>query len=304
MSYRSPWRIHERRFFYKYVSSHVAKMILATRKLRWSSPLLFNDPFDVTQELRLNFNSTELNQAIVEEMIRIYEETDKLYAPAGIRQTLLAIMVDIARDKPGLRQRIVEDLRRNVDSTARQIDALNELKRVWREYVPRMRVLCLSELNDNTAMWHHYADAYRGAVLEFEAVDQFDSAFLIARPVTYQDTPPAIANKEVWAQCMLERGTSTYKDLFTEYQYVTTTSWAYDIEWRIVSAAADGETGFFSDINFNPRELAGVYLGTQCSRDDEKEILALLSHGLEHVWAYRASVAGPAEAKFTFKRIR
>ena len=150
-------------------------------------------------------------------------------------------MVDIARDKPGLRQRIVEDLRRNVDATARQIDALNELKRVWREYVPRMRVLCLSELNDNTAMWHHYADAYRGAVLEFEAVDQLDSAFLIARPVTYQDTPPAIANKEVWAQCMLERGTSTYKDLFTEYQYVKTTSWAYELEWRIVSAAADGE---------------------------------------------------------------
>jgi hypothetical protein len=30
----------------------------ATRRLRWSSPLLFNDPFDVTQELRLNFDST------------------------------------------------------------------------------------------------------------------------------------------------------------------------------------------------------------------------------------------------------
>ena len=50
---RSPNRKHERRYFYKYVSAKTAKIIISTRKLRWSSPVLFNDPFDVTQELRL-----------------------------------------------------------------------------------------------------------------------------------------------------------------------------------------------------------------------------------------------------------
>jgi hypothetical protein len=68
--------------------------------------------------------------------------------------------------------------------------------------------------------------------------------------------------------------------------------------WRVV-----GETELFADYGFYPRELAGVYLGTQCSKDDEKEILALLSHGFEHVSAYRALIDGP-EVKFIFQRVR
>jgi hypothetical protein len=265
--------------------------------------LSFNDPFDVTQELRLNFNRAELKQAVVEGMIKLFDEADPSYAPSGLRQRLLAMIVNIARDKPDLRQLIAEKLRDDVDAASEQTDALEELKGVWRDLVPRFRVLCLSELNDVTSMWLHYADAYRGAVLEFEAVDRLDSVFLIARPVKYQDTAPAIASKEVWAQCMLERSTLTYEDLFTEYQYVKTTAWAYEREWRIVSVARDGETGLFSDYPFHPSELAGVYLASQCSQDDEKEILALLSHGLEHVSVYKAAIAGP-EAKFTFQRIR
>lgn len=71
-----------------------------------------------------------------------------------------------------------------------------ELKEKWREIVPRFRILCLSELNDVTSMWNHYADEYRGVVLEFEAVDQLDSVFLVARLVTYQDVPPAIEIKK------------------------------------------------------------------------------------------------------------
>ncbi len=63
-----PNRRHDRRVFYKYVTAEVAKIILATRKLRWSSPLLFNDPFDVTQELRLNFDAAELNAALTDRL--------------------------------------------------------------------------------------------------------------------------------------------------------------------------------------------------------------------------------------------
>src|SRR6266849_6774114 len=65
---RSPNRRHDRQHFYKYVSAKTAKAILTTRKLRWSSPVLFNDPFDVTQELRLDFDVAALSAALVEEM--------------------------------------------------------------------------------------------------------------------------------------------------------------------------------------------------------------------------------------------
>ena len=79
--YRSPNRCHDKRFFYKYVSAAVAKTILATRRLRWSSPLLFNDPFDVTQELRLNFDEAELRAAFAEELAVLIDEADFTAAP-------------------------------------------------------------------------------------------------------------------------------------------------------------------------------------------------------------------------------
>ena len=45
--FRSSNSRHDRRFFYKYMSAETARIILANRRLRWSSPILFNDPFDI-----------------------------------------------------------------------------------------------------------------------------------------------------------------------------------------------------------------------------------------------------------------
>jgi hypothetical protein len=65
-----------RQVFYKYTKASVAKTVLATRRLRWSSPLLFNDPFDVTQELRLNFDEHGLNAAMTERVAWLIEHAE------------------------------------------------------------------------------------------------------------------------------------------------------------------------------------------------------------------------------------
>ena len=73
--YRSPNRKHDQRFFYKYTTAKTTEIILATRKLRWSSPLQFNDPFDVTQELRLNFEEAKLAKVLGEELATLIERS-------------------------------------------------------------------------------------------------------------------------------------------------------------------------------------------------------------------------------------
>jgi Protein of unknown function (DUF2971) len=301
--YRSPNRCHDKRFFYKYVSAAVAKTILATRRLRWSSPLLFNDPFDIAQDFWLNFDEAELLAAIADELAVLIDEGDFSVVP---RIPILKAMLSILNRQrnPDVCRQIVEKLRHESSATTiGQMHAFAELKQRWRDFVPTFRILCLPELKDVTSMWLHYTDSYRGIVLEFESVDQLDSAFLVARPVIYQDTPPAIADKQVWARCILGRGEKTYQDLYTEYQYVKTTAWSYEREWRIVSLARSGESGLFADYPFHPRELSGIYFGTRCSKEDQTDILSLLTHGLDHVSAYRARAEG-VEAKFTFQRIQ
>src|SRR5215468_2669909 len=74
--YRSPNRQHDRYVFYKYMTARTARIVLSTRKLRWSSPLMFNDPFDVTQELRLNFDEAKLNAVMNDRWISLIQEGD------------------------------------------------------------------------------------------------------------------------------------------------------------------------------------------------------------------------------------
>jgi hypothetical protein len=299
--YQSPRRRHDRQFFYKYVTVKVAKIVLTTRKLRWSSPLLFNDPFDVTQELRLDFDAAKLEAVLTDRWASLIEHGDP---SDSVKNPLVAALLRMAMHAtPDVRRTMANELRQSIGvPTSGQIESLGALMDKWEEMVPTFRVLCLSELHDVTPMWLHYAGQYKGVVLEFSAVDELDGAFLVARPVVYQDTPPSIADPESWVSCMLGRGGTTYWDLFTEYQYVKTNAWSYEREWRIVSGARPGESGLFEDYGFYPRELTGLYFGPKCSAEDRSDLLGLLAHGLEHVRAYEA-LPDSQQAKFAFRAI-
>lgn len=271
------------------MTAAVANIVIAERKLRWSSPITFNDPFDITQELRLDFDVNTLKHIVEEKFSSMVEGTLEC---AYIRSSLLAKIMDMVK---GLnieqRKLMAIELRRcKKDPTIGQIDAHEMLKSEWSDIVKNFRILCLSELYDVTPMWQHYADAYKGVVLEFSAVDDLDSAFLVARPVIYRDEPPAIADPEVWAQCICGQTPLTYEDLFKEYEYRKTTDWSYEKEWRIVSYAKPGEGELYYDYRFNPRELAGVYFGINCSSADKADIEHLLSFGFEHVRCYSGHI--------------
>lgn len=300
-AYRSANRRHERQFFYKYVTAKVAKIVLTTRKVRWSSPLLFNDPFDFTQELRLNFDEAQLNAVLIERVASLMEDGDP---SSSVKHPIQAALLRVVRRASlDVRRAMAEELRQSVGvPTAGQVQSLAAVKDMWRNMVPTFRVLCLSELNDVTSMWLHYADAYKGVVLEFSAIDELDSPFLVAQPVIYQDGPTAIADADAWVSWMLGQGTSTYWDLFSEYQYAKTNAWSYEKEWRIVSGARPGETGLFADYPFYARELTGIYFGSRCSTEDRAELLSLLVQGLEHVSAHEAS-HDDQQARFSFRVI-
>ena len=166
-----------------------------------------------------------------------------------------------------------------------------------------MRVLCLSEVNDLTAMWEHYAAKATGVVVKFEAVDRLDSAFLMARPVKYDDSPPAISQPQEWARMMIySKNVETEGvHLFDDYEHTKTTEWQAEREWRISSRKRREESGLYSDYGFKAREVAAVYFGWKCSEEDREAITALLAHGLDHVETFRA-YPEPNTRRYAFER--
>src|SRR6478672_6262448 len=106
---RSIQRKHERETFFKYTTAEVASIVLRTRKLRWSSPILFDDLFDSAQELRLQFDEGELFAAFVEHMARLVEEGAP--PPETSSVAVRYVLGSVKGKPPEVRMAIARDLR-------------------------------------------------------------------------------------------------------------------------------------------------------------------------------------------------
>ena len=68
---RSPSRRHGRKTFFKYMPLKTAEIVLSTQKLRWSSPLNFNDPFDVPRKLFPDASPNAIREHMARDMLQI-----------------------------------------------------------------------------------------------------------------------------------------------------------------------------------------------------------------------------------------
>src|SRR2546422_4853655 len=157
---RSPNRSHDRATFYKYTSTAAAKSILSRQVLRWSSPVMFNDPFDIPRTAVLGFSVEELLEASVTEFVAMLRDGRKPGSP---------IFATMKEEMQRLRippEKVAEIMRATrAVGRARMEKGLQDFTSIWADVVPRLRVLCMSEIMDGPSMWAHYADNHRGAAL-------------------------------------------------------------------------------------------------------------------------------------------
>lgn len=290
--------------YFKYVTAKVAKIILANQKLRWSSPLLFNDPFDVQREFDLGFDIEKLKEPLTKELLSLVSAEE---VPSLSVKSPAALLVNLLRrnDHADIRNIILSELPHLIDQGIRDVkkSSYEELKNQWSEFIPEFRILCLSSVHDNPLMWSHYSDSHRGAVLELQCIDSIDSAWLVAQPVTYQTVPPMWATIDEWAKILTGQQTLDLISVFTKYACTKTPEWEYEKEWRIISFSRQGERGHFSDYRFNPRELRSVYLGCDISEEDRADITSLLKFDLSHVRVFLGRKLG-RERRLTFEEAK
>jgi hypothetical protein len=184
-------RSHDREHFYKYMPASTARLVLRTGKLRWSSPLLFNDPFDVPRTLAAGVTSDDIARSVADCMDSYLEHPpEDLTDFDPMLQQLLTLA------KNGLPEELRSEMRNETqkirDNPEAHAAPLEDLRRHWARQVPTMRILCLTEGPAHVAMWYHYADQYRGAVLGFRCTEEVDSCFRIAEPIRYLDQKPDV----------------------------------------------------------------------------------------------------------------
>jgi hypothetical protein len=128
---------------------------------------------------------------------------------------------------------------------------------------------------------------------------------LAAKPVVYQDSPPILATKQEQIKSITGQKALDSKNwkFYEPYTLTKTTDWEYEKEWRIVFFMCPGESGYYSDYKFNPRQICSIYLGCEISDEDANDITSLLNYDLSHVRAYKAKGL-EHERKLSFERIK
>lgn len=265
---------HDRKAFSKYMPTYAALAVLANNSLRWSSPLSFNDPFDVPRELSFGVTPQHMAEALGKRVRTMIDNPPKAAQELNVSiQRLIRAAKSLPEEqKRALIERICQRGGRS-PTAERNMEALRAM---WRQQVSELRILCLSEDPKHVAMWYHYADKYQGVVLEFRCSELTDSAWLAARKVGYSAEPSSIYTADGWAELITLENGAAVERMVDWATLNKSADWSYEREWRVVTFRRSNETEGYSDYAFRPSELSAVYLGPLIKRAEALAIFGLL----------------------------
>jgi hypothetical protein len=279
-----------KRSFYKYAAPETALAVLRSRAVRYSSPLKFNDPFDMQSGLSFDFDVDTLYAKVnnrIEELARAIEEppVDK-NDPWGkivllVRENYLTHGFPWDQLEP---------------KTAPHFDVyIRELKTTqlkyqenWNTSLPGMRVFCVSEERDNLLMWAHYAKDHTGAVFEFLSLPDEDNPLSVAQPVIYADRPVPFFTETEWIDDILSVRKLNRDGLYKRYVTTKSTHWLYESEWRVCYPVTPTPGTLHEDVTIRPSEFSAVYIGCRAEPDFVNDVLSLTHSAYPHARIYRA----------------
>lgn len=261
--------------FYKYMSARTARIVLESSRLRWSSPLVFNDLSEFQRMPRFNPTIAEglrkFPQLLLDVVAGIVDVDEESLTPST--QLLLSML----RRTP-ISRSTVEEMSAAL-SPEEIANADDKAERALREFtlglnLKAVRILCVTVAPDSEPMWANYAEAYSGCVLGFRHIPTHDTPLLAAKKVDYTEDAPivgsgldlllygateALLSKTVQAICFTKKA-----------------PWAYEQEWRAMTYRATSQNLTYNDFKFYADELESVTFGPRIDITIAEELKALV----------------------------
>lgn len=268
----SLWNENGPQWFFKYTSFQTAKIVLASGRMRWSSPALLNDPFDISFDLHLDMDLTTVRRLAVDrlwadylddsqpgpnEKFQAWKDLSKLRCPDLTR-------VQFEADIAGALERSLQGLEPDAAEMNAELRAVNK----------RSKILCLSETADNMLLWSHYAQQHYGAVLRFSTAGD-DNGFRAARQVAYATKMPTFVGNQEIADMVTGRANIASNTVMQKQIYTKSADWAYEREWRIYFGHGRSPEAPHEDLRYGSEYLDGLIVGCRMSEIDRQELVGL-----------------------------
>jgi len=256
--------------------------VLLGQSIRFSSPAVLNDPFELKPHLAA-LASPEYMEAQIAQVFPLLMREELAKLPSEVRSQIPD------EELHGIFLRQLPEAMRNIQGMAKFL--MPKLQEVMaRKFEELIGILCLSESADNLLMWAHYADSHRGFVIEFDEHSPFfdrrvnpDDELRHLRKVSYSPKRPSLtlADVEDFAPFMAKG-----------------TDWKYEAEWRMIvpldtASTVIGEgphaVHFFE---FPAQAIASVVLGSRMAAHKKEELQKILADSphFSHVRCVEAEI--------------
>ena len=297
--------MHDKKFFYKYATAETVFNILQNRKLKYCSPVLFNDPFDTQTRIHFDFEFPDFVEAFGDEIYKLVHGDEK---PTGdISNQLFKDILEtwqMAKNSPQkmpkeiFKDRIKSQYEETIKLSENYFEYWNSW---WIKFVTASRIFCVTEEPDNLLMLAHYAKDHTGVVIEFECLPELDTLLCGARKVDYVKTPPVIAKLEEYLKYITGQEANLINHDLLMYTLFLSKSehWEYEKEWRVfipphdledpnIPIDADGNEILFDFLSYHPKEIHALYFGCKIKDGDKERISECLSGDFAHVKKYES----------------
>jgi len=266
--------------FYKYASPETTLTVLRNQTVRYSSPLAFNDPFDIQSGLHFNFDIETLHGKVLDRLNELAAAATE--PPVDTEDEWGKIVMKVRKYYPthGFpRERWKAMTAEPFRWLVEQITTTQQRyqQHWWETLLPGVRVFCVSEDRDNLLMWAHYAKDHKGSVMEFWSLPDEDNPLSVARPVDYVSTPPPFFTESEWLDDLLAIRKLDSDALYHRYAYTKSRHWHYEREWRVWYPLSTG--GLHDYIPIRRSEFKAIYLGCRAESKFIKDTIELVREG-------------------------
>jgi hypothetical protein len=295
-------RQHSQEFFYKYTSAETAKKVLTSSKFRYSSPLIFNDPFDNHAGMHIDFDIGDFVNLFFNRLEEIVLAPEDPVFEDYNDYSKATMMMRAMRETHGFpKTRAIETMGPIVQSIADKMkETHEELTKSWERDIARMRMFCVSEEFDNIQMWSHYADYHKGVVIKLKVAETAaeDDPLWLARRVNYiPKALPLFGHARVDEILGIRK--FEFNSLYDMFAYSKFDIWHSEKEWRFFNLENEPDELYYSDYEFRFDKIDTIIFGCRCPEDDIAEIKRIALHKKNDI-VFLKAIQHPYEYKLNF----
>lgn len=276
----------------KFCTADAALKILTNQSLRWSAPILFNDPFELNHQTSLSFDPHIMLEAVLRTTIGMIFSPDE---PRG--NTPLATVTRRWRGEerfasPEEAEEVLRELMgRMVDQKQDDID---ELMTDWRRYTRQLRICCFSAKTNNLAAWRGYADNHRGVAIRFEMAAICGEN--TPQPILYKNVRPEITTLKEQVNAVLYNENPSPQTAFQERFLNKSPVMSNEQEWRCfyeakheASTKENDHNLWFDDRQFEANAVTALYFGANIDNVHKKALLEIVTEHYPHCKLFQAT---------------